>query len=51
MYRNHPDKPGALFNGLQLLHSNGYPLKDRKGGDMSEWPADLRVRQFPEVRA
>ncbi len=25
------------------------PLKDRKGGDMSEWPADLRIRQFPEV--
>lgn len=25
-------------------------LKDRKGGDMNEWPADLRVRQFPEVR-
>lgn len=24
--------------------------RDRKGGDMSEWPADLRVRQFPEVR-
>jgi protein gp37 len=24
--------------------------KDRKGGDPSEWPADLRVRQFPEVR-
>jgi protein gp37 len=24
---------------------------DRKGGEMSEWPADLRVRQFPEVRA
>lgn len=24
---------------------------DRKGGDMSKWPADLRVRQFPEVRA
>lgn len=21
-----------------------------KGGDMAEWPADLRVRQFPEVR-
>jgi protein gp37 len=20
---------------------------DRKGGDMAEWPADLRVRQFP----
>jgi protein gp37 len=25
-------------------------LVDRKGGDMSEWPADIRVRQFPEVR-
>jgi protein gp37 len=27
------------------------PLKtgDRKGGDPSEWPADLRVREFPEV--
>lgn len=23
--------------------------RDRKGGDPSEWPADLRVRQFPEV--
>lgn len=28
------------------------PLKfaDRKGGDIDEFPADLRVRQFPEVR-
>lgn len=25
-------------------------LKDRKGGDMSEWPADLRVREFPKVQ-
>lgn len=25
-------------------------LRDRKGGDMSEWRTDLRVRQFPEVR-
>jgi protein gp37 len=22
-------------------------LNDRKGGDMNEWPADLRVREFP----
>lgn len=36
-------------NGYQL--PGGYPLRDRKGGDMDEWPADLRVRQFPEVRA
>lgn len=26
-------------------------LTARKGGDMAEWPADLRVRQFPEARA
>lgn len=26
-------------------------LNDSKGGDMSEWPKDLRVRQFPKVAA
>lgn len=25
------------------------PLRDRKGGDPDEWPADLRVREFPKV--
>lgn len=25
-------------------------IKDRKGADPSEWPADLRVRQWPEVQ-
>jgi protein gp37 len=24
-------------------------LRDRKGGDMAEWPEDLRVREFPYV--
>ncbi len=24
-------------------------LQDRKGGDMAEWPDDLRVRQFPPI--
>lgn len=24
-----------------------FRLRDRKGGDMSEWPEDLRVREFP----
>ncbi len=24
-------------------------LRDRKGGDPSEWPMDLRVRQWPEA--
>jgi len=26
------------------------PLASKKGGDPAEWPADLRVREFPEVR-
>ncbi len=26
-------------------------FSDRKGGEFAEWPADLRVRMFPEVRA
>jgi protein gp37 len=26
-------------------------LRSKKGGDPSEWPEDLRVREFPEVRA
>ena len=26
-----------------------FGFKDKKGGDLSEWPEDLRVRQFPEV--
>lgn len=25
-------------------------LRDKKGGDMSEWPEDLRVREYPGVR-
>lgn len=24
-----------------------FPLKDKKGGDPAEWPADLRVREWP----
>lgn len=27
-----------------------YRLRDKKGGDMAEWPEELRVRQYPEVR-
>jgi protein gp37 len=43
------------YNGTSKhmgLHSSSgdgrlYHLKDRKGGDMSEWPEDLRVQEFP----
>lgn len=48
MYRSHGDNnPRHLFNGLRALNSDGAPLRDKKGGDMAEWPEHLRVREFP----
>lgn len=39
---------GAIeFTGNGLEERWFLRLKDRKGGDMDEWPEDLRVRQFP----
>lgn len=35
--------------GANVLDFSGR-LKDRKGGDWSEWPEDLRVREFPDGR-
>lgn len=37
----HPTKGWASHRGM---------LAHKKGADMDEWPEDLRVRQFPEVR-
>ncbi len=34
---------GPHYASISLL------LKDKKGGNMAEWPEDLRVREFPEV--
>lgn len=34
--------PFSLLDAGNRLH-----LKDRKGGDMGEWPAELRVQEFP----
>mgnify|MGYP001613368999 FL=1 len=31
------------------MERNRYPIRDRKGGDLSEFPADLRVRERPAV--
>jgi protein gp37 len=43
---------GALFHQkMPGTETHWAQLRDRKGGDMSEWPADLRVRQMPEVPA
>lgn len=32
-----------------VIREGGRALRDRKGGDMSEWPDDVRVREWPEV--
>lgn len=37
---------GAVpFNGDER-----FPLRDSHGGDWDEWPAELRVREFPQLR-
>ena len=33
---------------LRIIGSGCHRLLSKKGGDPSEWPADLRVRQFPK---
>jgi protein gp37 len=44
-------KPHTI--GLTLEGAPPYPmqLRDRKGGDWDEWPADLRIREFPRSAA
>lgn len=56
------DEDGTLVSvsgrkAVDFCHSAGdawWPcapkLKDKKGGDINEWPADLRVREFPTAR-
>jgi hypothetical protein len=36
--------------GKREFEVKGPRLRDRKGGDMTEWPSDLQVRQFPDAR-
>lgn len=36
--------------GIQWIDRPRLALKHPKGGDPDEWPEDLRVRQFPEVK-
>ncbi len=46
--RRTPKKPDGA--GGEMCMGNLVLLRDSHGGDPSEWPADLRVREFPEVR-
>lgn len=39
-------RPRAYFEGVGTIPLN---FTSRKGGDMSEWPEDLRVREFPRA--
>lgn len=39
------------WNGPHTNRDGSPRFADRKGGDMAEWPEDLRVREFPEVAA
>jgi protein gp37 len=32
------------------LNGRSFPVKAKKGGDPKEWPADLRIREFPTPR-
>ena len=43
--------PVTSVTSRVLPGSSWWPVRlvDRKGGDMNEWPADLRIREFPEV--
>jgi protein gp37 len=40
-----PPKGPPFWHKSKLLR-----MRDRKGGDPSEWPEDLRFREFPEAR-
>jgi protein gp37 len=33
----------------EIVGDAGLYLNNRKGGEMNEWPEDLRIREFPEV--
>ena len=42
---------GSSWRGISFRVADGINqrITDRKGGDPSEWPEDLRVREFPSV--
>jgi protein gp37 len=39
------------YDGFQVLQPKAGCIKDPKGGDWSEWPAELRVREWPKAVA
>lgn len=45
------DATGAVFRPQLQPEYLPMKLNDRKGGDPEEWPADLRMREFPNRKA
>ena len=41
------ERPAHEGGGI-FREQNRLSYRHPKGGDMTEWPADLRVREFPE---
>jgi len=51
-YIDHSPEPAATLarkHGIGPLVAEFLVLRDRKGGDMGEWPEWAQVREFPEV--
>jgi protein gp37 len=46
----YPGDDGAPLDGLDDWGRWRLKLSDRKGGELDEFPSDLRVREFPDVR-
>jgi protein gp37 len=47
-----PADERAPATGNRVLHVRQVlTIRDKKGGDPAEWPADLRVREFPQATA
>jgi hypothetical protein len=42
---------GSTVSARDVYPTIWGPIKDSKGGEPSEWPEDLRVREMPAVRA
>ena len=36
-------------NNEHLLDRDHLGIRDKNGGDIEEWPEDLRVREFPDI--
>lgn len=46
------DYPVAVFmKQFGSVWANSVGSKDKKGGDINEWPNDLQIREFPSVKA